>query len=86
MSGQRLQCDVCGWQCEGEKGMERDSVCERLPGSGASSEDGEENEDGTCDLDGYSCDRIADERKGACVNCGEPMVVIYTDTGDVARS
>lgn len=32
MSGQRLQCDVCGWQCEGEKGMELEDAHTRCPG------------------------------------------------------
>ena len=32
MSGQRLQCDVCGWQCEGEKGMELEDAHTHCPG------------------------------------------------------
>lgn len=35
--------------------------------------------------DPYSCDCTADEATGACVHCGELMVVIDADTGDVVR-
>jgi hypothetical protein len=43
--------------------------------------------DGKDVYDDYSCDCVASPGVNAvCVHCGEPMVVIDVDTGDVMRN
>ena len=59
--------------------MNTQHVCETQPVCLCS------GEEGSGDLDGYSCDCVADEDSGCCYYCGESMVLIDVDTGDVMR-